>query len=263
MWQAGFVEELKARTGHKPGRVAAVSAGAAVACMIFSGRTEEGLSYFKKLTAANEKNFYPSRLFTSGPAFPHYSMYREVILHTMGSGEMKKLHKGPDILVLLARPPRLLGPRGATLLGMAAYNLERKISYPVHPKLAEKLGFSPEVVPVKACATPGDLAELILASSCTPPFVPVMRWNGKISLDGGLIDNVPVRALGEAAGETLILLTRQYPLEKIPRVPGRTYVQPSEPIPITKWDYTNPSGLQSAFDLGRRDAERFLGGTAR
>jgi hypothetical protein len=225
--------------------------------MIFSGRIREGLEYFKELTSANKKNFYPSRIIGRESAFPHYAMYREVILHTMGQGEIKKLHQGPSILILLARPPRFLGPRGATLLGMTAYNVERRFTCPVHPKLAGKLGFSPEVVPVKRCATPDDLAQLILASSCTPPFVPVMRWDSKISLDGGLIDNVPVSALGDSGGNTLILLTRQYPIKKIPRVPGRTYVQPSEPIPISKWDYTSPDGLQRAYDLGRHDAKEF------
>jgi hypothetical protein len=26
---------------------------------------------------------------------------------------------------------------------------------------------------------------------------------------------------------------------------------------VWSWDYTNPAGLQAAFDLGRRDGERF------
>jgi len=34
-------------------------------------------------------------------------------------------------------------------------------------------------------------------------------------------------------------------------------------VPIYKWDYTSPAGLQAAFDLGRRDGERFAGGDGR
>ncbi|HSV96461.1 MAG TPA: patatin-like phospholipase family protein, partial [Spirochaetota bacterium] len=35
------------------------------------------------------------------------------------------------------------------------------------------------------------------------------------------------------------------------------YVQPSQPSPIAKWDYTSPRGIQEVFDLGRRDGEYF------
>jgi hypothetical protein len=71
-----------------------------------------------------------------------------------------------------------------------------------------------------------------------------------------VIDNVPVCALDEAPGRTLVLLTRRYPA--LPAIPGRTYVQPSATIPVSAWDYTNAEGLQIAYDLGRRDAERFV-----
>ena len=74
--------------------------------------------------------------------------------------------------------------------------------------------------------------------------------------DGGVIDNVPVCALDEAPGATLVMLTRRYPA--LPNIPGRTYVQPSTKIPVDAWDYTSPEGIQSVYDLGRRDGEEFL-----
>ncbi len=76
-------------------------------------------------------------------------------------------------------------------------------------------------------------------------------------LDGGLIDNVPLRALSKNEGNVLVLLTRQYAESAIPVVPGRVYVQPSRPSPIAKWDYTNPRGIQEVFDRVRRDGENF------
>ena len=72
------------------------------------------------------------------------------------------------------------------------------------------------------------------------------------------MDNVPVGILGDSPGETLVLLTRRYKAVKIPVVPGRTYVQPSRPISMPKWDYTNPDGLQEAYDLGQVDGARFM-----
>ena len=123
--------------------------------------------------------------------------------------------------------------------------------------LAEQVReFRPEVVSVRACATPAALADLILASSCSPPMTSLLTWNGRHVLDGGVVDNVPVCALDDAPGETLVLLTRRYPA--LPAVPGRTYIQPSETIPVSAWDYTSPDGLQFAYDLGRRDGEAFV-----
>ena len=87
-----------------------------------------------------------------------------------------------------------------------------------------------------------------------------MRYQGKITLDGGIIDNVPVLAINkdERKGKMIVLMTRLYKSNKIPSDPDIIYVQPSKLPPISKWDYTNPSGLQGAYDLGRRDGDVFI-----
>jgi hypothetical protein len=74
-------------------------------------------------------------------------------------------------------------------------------------------------------------------------------------LDGGIADNVPAAAVDGNDGPTLVLLTRRYP--RLPRHPARVYVQPSAPVSVSAWDYTDPAGIQAAFDLGRRDGEAF------
>ena len=78
---------------------------------------------------------------------------------------------------------------------------------------------------------------------------------GKPSLDGGIADNVPVAALADAPGATLVLLARRY--RRLPAHSQRVYAQPSAEVPVSSWDYTNPAGLQAAYDLGRRDGELF------
>jgi hypothetical protein len=35
-------------------------------------------------------------------------------------------------------------------------------------------------------------------------------------------------------------------------------VQPSRKVPISSWDYTSPSQMQHAYNLGRADGEQFL-----
>jgi hypothetical protein len=84
--------------------------------------------------------------------------------------------------------------------------------------------------------------------------MPVTNVGGAPAFDGGLVDNVPVEPLEPieaAGGRTLVLLTRRY--RHIPEIPGRTYVQPSEPMRIKQFDITNPGGIRAAFELGLSD----------
>jgi hypothetical protein len=69
---------------------------------------------------------------------------------------------------------------------------------------------------------------------------------------------VPYRAVAHIGGKTLFLLTRSYRHQSLPSVPEHAYIQPSRPIAIAKWDYTNPEGLLETYELGRQDARRFL-----
>lgn len=256
LWQAGLWSVAAPALGLAPRTVAAVSAGATIASLLFSGRADAALEAFYRATAENPRNVYPLAPLRGRPAFPHLAMYRAAILGAIDDAALRRLHEGPDLRVLLARPPAWMGPRLGVALGFGAYEAEKAMSGPVHPTAGRRLGFVPEVVSARSCATPEALADLLIASSCTPPFTPVVVRDGRPALDGGLVDNVPVDALGPDPGPTVVLLTRGYPAEKIPAVPGRVYLQSSEPIPVSKWDYTSPHLLRATFDLGRRDGER-------
>ncbi|KNH04346.1 hypothetical protein BRCH_02985 [Candidatus Burkholderia brachyanthoides] len=162
--------------------------------------------------------------------------------------------------------PRWLGARSAVAAGIVAYNIEKYVCKKLHPTLGQTLGFHPEFVRAQACARIEDLADLILQSSATPPFTPILRRNGRPVLDGGIVDNVPVSALDAAPGLVLVMVTRLYPHEQMFVVPHgsqkRLYVQPSRKVPISSWDYTSPSQMQHAYDLGRADADDFLAPSA-
>jgi hypothetical protein len=183
-------------------------------------------------------------------------MYRSALLAGLEGVDWSLFHTGPDLRILLARAPRWAGDRAGFLIGGVAYALDR-FELRVHPRWGSRLGFVPEIVSARDCPDPESLTALILQSSCTPPLLPVYRRGGRIVLDGGLVDNAPASWVGEGR-RTLVLLTRDYPAERLPRVPGRTYVMPSERIPIVKWDYASPRLMQATFDLGRRDAEAFV-----
>jgi predicted acylesterase/phospholipase RssA len=255
-WQAGFWSEAAPRLALAPARVAAASAGAAIACVLLAGRVREGLAHFKSLVGANRRNVYPANLFRGQPAFPHFDLYRGALVAIIDREALARLHAGPEVLVPVTRAPRWLGARTAfAVAGLADAALAHLAPPPVHPRLARRLGFAAEYVAVRRCATPEALADLVLASSCTPPFTPALAYGGRPALDGGIADNVPAAAVEGDDGPTLVLLTRRY--ARLPRHPGRVYVQPSAPVPVSAWDYTDPAGIQAAFDLGRRDGETF------
>lgn len=247
LWQVGFWDTAAAELNIKPEIVAGVSAGAAMAAMVMAGTSGTGLRLIKEATAANRKNFYFTKMFTADPAFPHYRIYRNTVLSTLDDAAVKKIKTGPEVRVMFAHPPVYLGARTGTAAGLLAYVLEKHITHPVHPRLASKLGYTASIVRLNDCATGDEMADLIMCSSCTPPFVPILRHKGRVTLDGGIIDNVPVHAIGEdaARGDMLVLMSR-------------IYVQPSVNPPVSKWDYTNPEGLQKSYDLGRKDGENFL-----
>lgn len=255
-WQAGFWSVVAPAIDLRPKTIAAVSAGSAFACAAIGGRIDEVVAAFVRRTGANRRNLYPFNALRRRPLFPHGQMYRDTILETTDAQMLGRLRTGPDIRVMLARPPRRVPLVPALAAGFAAYRLDRLVRGTVHPRLSRYTGFVAEFVSAKSCTTPDSLADLILQSSCMPPLVPLFRRDGAVVIDGGVIDGTPVAGVAGHVS-TLVLLSRRY--RKLPRVPGRRYVQPSEPVPIAMWDYASPRRIEQTFDLGRRDGESFVG----
>lgn len=260
LWQAGFWDTVIPALNIKPEIVAGASAGGAMAIMATSGRSKIGLESMKAATSANKKNFYIKNIFTKEKVFPHYNIYRNAIIDIIDEKTFEKIKKGPEIRVLVAHPPFYLGPRSGTFTGLMSYVVEKAIKQPVHPAFAGKLGFKSTVVKLNDCNNAEEIADAILCSSCTPPFVPIMKLGEKTALDGGIIDNVPVKAIGEdeSRGDVLILMSKTYKKGRIPDIPGRIYVEPSKTPDVFKWDYTSPEKLQEAYDDGCRDGELFI-----
>lgn len=263
-WQAGFWDVVAPRIALRPRVVAGVSAGAATACLLYANDSRDALAYYRHALADNRRNAHWGNLLHPGRrVFPHAAIYRRALLDLLGGAHFRRLLRdAPEIRVQFARLPRWLGPRSAVAIGLAAYNLEKYWRKPLHPTFGRRLGFTPEVVTVQSCRSDEELVSLIIASSCTPPFTPIEYRAGRPTLDGGLVDNVPVDAV-EADAATLVLTTRRYPQrpERF-RLGQRLYVQPSEKVPVSSWDYTAPLLYERAYALGRRDGEAFLGDAA-
>ncbi|MBF0529070.1 MAG: patatin-like phospholipase family protein, partial [Deltaproteobacteria bacterium] len=145
-WQAGFWTTAAPAIGLAPEVVTGVIAGATFACAILADQVETVLRHMKKVLAANRRNFYPGRLLTKDRVCPHYNIYRQAILEFLDNRAVDRLRQGPEIRVLLTRPPRWAGPYLAVTLGFLAYTVERYLNNPLHPVYAGRLGFVPEVV---------------------------------------------------------------------------------------------------------------------
>ncbi|AKJ69564.1 patatin [Pandoraea thiooxydans] len=261
-WQAGFWDRVNAEMPLRPRVIAAVSAGAATACMLHTRDADWVMAYYRTALKDNRKNAYWGNLLRRERVFPHYRIYRQALLDIYAGQFARLREQAPEIRVAVSHIPRWLGARTALVAGLLAYNVDKHVRHALHPTLGRRIGFSAEYVRVRDCADIEALADLLLQSSCTPPFTPVLRRAGKPVLDGGMVDNVPVDALDAVPGHVLVLMTRRYPRPQMFTVnldgQQRWYVQPSEPVPISSWDYTHPELMLPAYQLGRRDGERFL-----
>jgi predicted acylesterase/phospholipase RssA len=255
-WQAGFYQEAHESLGLRPEAAAGASAGAVIGCVTLAGAAERALKTFKQLASENQRNFYPRRaVFGGGPVFPHESIFRSAILETVCDKTLETIRSGTPMRVALTRARNSrLGIVPRALAGTLAYKLEGWATDRVHRQWPARSGLEVEWAFANECESVDELADLLLQTSCSPPFTPAYRRDGRHVLDGGIVDNVPVAGL-PASRKILVLLTRRY--ESLPTTEGVVYVQPSEPIPIGSWDYTSPEKLQQSFDLGRKDGEEY------
>ncbi|HSJ97015.1 MAG TPA: patatin-like phospholipase family protein, partial [Myxococcota bacterium] len=200
-WQLGFWSTAASRLGLAPERVGAVSAGAAMACAALIGVFEDLVEDFAARATATEGNFLPRNWLRGESAFPHERMYRATILTMTSASRLDRLRSGPDLRVLIGRPPWGAGRAGTLLLGLLGSRLETLLGGGVHAVWGKRCGFRPELVSVRECESAEELAALLLHSACTPPTLPLYLRNGRPVLDGGLGDGVAVEA-GEPARRT-------------------------------------------------------------
>lgn len=261
LWQAGFLSAV-APHWEPPRHICAVSAAAAIACAFAAGRLDAGVEAFKTAVAGNRRNFYASHAFSRKPLFPHAAMYRTVLAEMLNDAGMEALLRGPDVDVLLCRPPRRLPAVTvrALLLGIGVSRQFR--SSRLSAALVRVGRLSPEFVPVRSCRDSIDVADLVLASSSTPPITPLFSYRGRHALDGGVLESVPVSGLRPARSRALVMLTSHHggppPPALVPPHPAITVVAPSRQIPGAPWDYANPDLLEAFLALGREDGRRFV-----
>lgn len=260
-WQLGFWEGAKESGLDLQGSVKFVgstSAGCAMATAAVLDRSHYALDLFKDFTTKNPRNIHWKNVnpFKQGTLLPHARMYREALRELVGPDDLDTLKNTSVHFLMSGYPKWLTGAIGATT-ALCIYGLEKTLRKdPIHPKWPAKAGFKPLIGRATDCHTLQDYISMVLGASCIPPILPDGHLGGRKVLDGGLIENIPVRLADEQPGETLVLLSRKYE-RKLPSTKRVTWVQPSEQIKIDKFDYANPRGLQETFDLGLADGRKF------
>ena len=260
-WQLGFWEGAKEAGLDLQGSVKFVgstSAGCAMASAAVLNRSHDALALFKDLTAKNRKNIHWHNIspFKAGALLPHASMYREALARFIGPEDFERI-RGTSVHFLMSGYPAWLSGAMGAAMALCIYGLEKTLRRdPLHPKWPARAGFKPLIGRAADCRTAEEYIDMVLAASCVPPVLPEGRFGDRNVLDGGLIENIPVRLADGEPGDTLVLLSRKYE-RVLPWSARITWVQPSAPIKIDKFDYANPGGLQETFALGIADGKRF------
>lgn len=261
----GVLHRWGERLAPRLGALAGCSAGAAVAILWLTGREVPTRAFWRARRGGMTRNFEWSRVLKGQSPAPHGAIYRDTMLCAAAEGGLERVQQAEfPVLVLTAGFPRVLpAPLGAAV-GLAAYNVEKRLRPAmVHPSYGRRIGFVPRIFDARSCTSGDELADLVIASSSTPPFTPIGSFRGEALLDGGMIDNVPAYAAEDVPGilRNLVLLTRPYPRDALGTAeasagdgPRRLYVAPSRPVPVERWDYTRPDLLDATIEMGERES---------
>ena len=258
-YQYGLMLHWWDRLAPRVAALSTCSAGACVAVMLLTGRRALAREEFLTRTAGITRNFDLRRLLRGERPAPHGDVYRAILMRMLEDGGVERVRAQPfPIFVLASAFPAWWPSSLAAAIGISAYQLEKALNQRVlHPTFGKRIGFSPAVYDARDCSSAAELADLVLASSSTPPFTPVGRYRGRALLDGGMIDNAPAFVGDSADGvrRNLILMTRPYEAGLLGRRGSRLYVAPTGPVPVGRWDYTRPLAVDDAVTLGERDAD--------
>ncbi len=258
-YQVGLLDRWGERLLPRLAAVAGVSAGACTVAVWLAGRTEATRSFWHWRRRNVRRNFDWRRLLSGQAPGLQGPVYRDSLVFAFQEGGLERLRACEiPVLVVVASPPPRVPKFASILVGYTAYSVEKQLRPAmIHPSLGRRLGFAPRVFGARACETPEELADLILASSATPPFTPFGHYRGERFLDGGMVDNVPAFAVEQVPGvvRNLVLLTRPYPPRSLGARASRLYLAPSDHTPVTCWDYTSSERVEATLAMGHAEAE--------
>ena len=261
MWQAGVLTWLRQGGFQLPGDLVGTSAGAGVAAALLAHRAEHALSICKQLYAGNAHLIHRESLKRLRLRFGHEHIYPAWIAAYVNADTFEALRASSTRLrVAITHPSRWLGVKGSVLAATLAYLADKHLAHSIHPRLPRWLGLKQGFFDLQDCANVEEAQCLLYVAGSAAPFMPLRQWKGAVAMDGGYIDNAPIPPQTAAQRQsTLVLLTRHYPSLPITfSWHGRTYWQPSRPVPVATFDCTPKTTIDAAWALGEGDARQLL-----
>jgi predicted acylesterase/phospholipase RssA len=70
-WQAGWWDTVAPELQLRPRVIAAISAGAATACMVYAHDSHQTMDYYREVLSNNRRNAYWGNLLRNERVFPH------------------------------------------------------------------------------------------------------------------------------------------------------------------------------------------------
>lgn len=266
----GVAESFR-REGFHFSAVSATSAGTAMGIAVINQKADEAVDYFCELTARNPSNFNLKRLLSGENPFPHEQMYRETIAKIIDIKTFKK-NKVSLAFNALSMPyydsiEEKKWRRKLFFQLFAAYRKEIREAnggrfYPYMYDVARNFALKEVIFTEDDFFDARKIEDIVLATSSAPPVVMTQRRDEVLYLDGGIIDNLPVRLLPDVDLTIAIYYqpsTRRI-LEYHNRQQGRNilWIHPDGKLPVTVWDYTNPDGVRKAYELGLEAGENHI-----
>ncbi|EKR62108.1 MULTISPECIES: patatin-like phospholipase family protein [Leptospira] len=260
----GFGHEMKS-WGLKFREVSGVSAGAAMVLCLICGDEEECVSFFENIVRKNPANFYLSRLFKGERVFPHEEMYRKTIRFGMDFQKIVKSGIKVFIHTLKAIPKedslrnkfrlaRLIAETAKAFLEDER-DKKRGLNTGRMQRVLRKWNMKEVLFTEKDFDDEKAVEQIILNSSSVPPVVSVQSHGNEYYFDGGLTNNLLLEVFPPDKKTIGVYYEPTTIVGKDPKLLERCYLQtPSEPLPITSFDYTDPNGVRRAYELGKRDA---------
>ena len=254
-WHGGFLSVAGGIEAMRPARISGVSGGALSAAAWISGHDDRCREVMRDAFVRNHSNIDPA----SDNLTPHQELYRQVVSDTLAGDAIDAIAQGPAFQVTLGCPPKGLPPRAGAALAITLYELDHAVRSSPHIRFSHVCGLRPLRVDARKAARGGKLIDLICAAATIPPVFDIPVWEGQPVIDGGTTDKAPMPHPDK--GETLLLLTRRY--RNLPRIAGRTYVQPSRTVEADKIDFTDPHKIDATWKQGVGDGEQWLENRAR
>lgn len=260
-WQAGALRCLMEHGLRLPGQLVGTSAGAAVAASFLAQGAEVALQACLRFYADTPRVFDWSSLSKLKLKFVHQQVYPAWLDTFLNAGTFAALCRSSSRLtVAFTRPARCLGTGGSVVAGTLAYLVDRYLWSSIHPRLPRLLGLKQDFAVLNDCPDVAAAQGLLVAAASAPPIMAACRVGSRHAIDGGYTDNAPIPPQSETErASTLVMLTRHY--RKLPPLfawQGRTYWQPSRPVPASTWDCTPKTTVRQAYDLGVQDSVRAL-----